>query len=235
MARTPAAGSAVLTRKRQHEDGDGGGGFTSAGMLAALEEAWAAIRDRHPEVPAVVLIVGSGSPATPSGVMRWGHFTTAQWQHGTTVLPEVLVSGEGLARTVDEVLATLLHEAAHGIATVRNVQDTSRQGRWHNKRFAAIATELGLLVEQAPKIGWSVTTLGPGLLDTYRPVLDRLDAAIKAYRHPTFFGLAKEPSRNGVVLVCTCDRKIRTSTTVAAQGPIRCGVCDDLFVEQNTS
>jgi hypothetical protein len=29
------------------------------------------------------------------------------------------------------VLGTLLHEAAHGLAQARSIQDTSRQGRYH--------------------------------------------------------------------------------------------------------
>jgi hypothetical protein len=30
-------------------------------MVAALEAAWAAIRARHPEVPAAVIVLGAGS------------------------------------------------------------------------------------------------------------------------------------------------------------------------------
>ncbi|WP_238487764.1 tyrosine-type recombinase/integrase [Actinoplanes flavus] len=67
--------------------------------------------------------------------MKWGHFASLRWQHGDRQLPEVLVSGEGLKRSPAEILVTLLHEAAHGLADVRGIQDTSRQGRWHNKKF----------------------------------------------------------------------------------------------------
>jgi hypothetical protein len=210
-------------------------GFSSAGMVAALEQAWAAIQDRHGEVPSVVIVVGSGSPAKPSGQMTWGHYVEAQWRHEANVLPEVLIAGEGLAHTVDEVLATLLHEAAHGIASARRVQDTSRQGRWHNKRYKAIAEDLGLAVNLDRRLGWSATTLGPGLIDVYRDVLDGLDAAIKAYRHANEYGAPKESSRNGLVLVCPCGRKIRASTTVVAQGRIICAVCDKPFAENNTT
>src|SRR5262245_54537499 len=101
--------SDALTRMRQNE-------FSAAGMVAALEAAWTAIQAQHDDVPPVVMVVGSGSPARASGAMKWGHFAASQWQHGTTVLSEVLVAGEGLASMVDEVLTTLLHEAAHGVA-----------------------------------------------------------------------------------------------------------------------
>jgi hypothetical protein len=38
----------------------------------------------------------------------------------------VLISGEGFQRGPVDVLGTLLHEAAHGLAYARQVQDTSR-------------------------------------------------------------------------------------------------------------
>lgn len=202
-------------------------------MVAALEQAWSEIRARHTDVPPAVIVVGSGSPSRPSMPMKLGHFVESQWQYGIDVLSEVLVSGEGLSRAVDEVLATLLHEAAHGVAFVRKVQDTSRQGRWHNRRFAQLASELGLVVEQSPKIGWSVTTLGPGTRRGYGDVVDVLYAALQAYRRPTTLGTSKASTRNGAVLVCTCGRKIRASTTVAAQGPIVCGVCNDVFLAED--
>src|SRR5438045_1195970 len=81
-------------------------GFTSAGLIAALEYAWAAIRAHHPEVPAAVIIVGSGSPAKASQSLKYGHFDGLRWQHGDDRLPEVLVSGEGLTRAPAEVFTT---------------------------------------------------------------------------------------------------------------------------------
>ena len=76
-------------------------------------------------------------------------------------LAEVFVGGEGLARGPADVLATLLHEAAHALAHVRGVKDTSRQGRWHDAKFKALAEEVGISVEKDARIGWSPTTL-PG-------------------------------------------------------------------------
>jgi hypothetical protein len=86
--------------------------FTTAGLLTALESAWAAIRARHPDFPDAVLIVGSGSPAKGSQSLKWGHFATLRWQHGDTQLPEVLVSGGGLKRTPHEVMVTVTAKEA---------------------------------------------------------------------------------------------------------------------------
>jgi hypothetical protein len=205
--------------------------FTTAGLLAALEQCWAAIRDRHPEVPAVVLVVASGSPARASQNLKWGHFATSRWQRGDARLPEVLVSGEGLSRTPGEILTTLLHEAAHGLADARHIEDTSRQGRWHNKHFAAHAQEMGLTPSKDPKIGWSPCTLRPETADHYAAQLDRLTAALGAYRHAELIATkTRTNNNNGVSAECGCARKVRVSRAVYEAGPILCGLCDTRFV-----
>jgi len=100
------------------------GGPISAPMVAALEGAWAAIRELHPEVPAAVIVLGAGSLGTAGG-LRLGHFAAMRWNHPEKAptteptemvrLPEVFVGGEGLVRGPAAVLGTLLHEAAMGL------------------------------------------------------------------------------------------------------------------------
>jgi hypothetical protein len=114
-------------------------------MVAALEGAWAAIRARHPEVPAAVIVLGAGSIGTAGGLrlgriaaMRWSQpeHTDAEPVEGeqdltapppSVRLPEVFVGGEGLARGPAPVLGTLLHEAAHAWLTC--VGSRTRAGR----------------------------------------------------------------------------------------------------------
>ena len=129
------------------------------------------------------------------------------------------------------MLTTLLHEAAHGLAEVRGIQDTSRQGRWHNKRFAVLAGELGLMATKDERIGWSPCTLRPDTADHYAAVLADLGAAMRAFRHIDEPGGSTRTTttNNGQNLTCACPRKIRTTTAVAEAGPILCGVCDTPF------
>jgi hypothetical protein len=63
-------------------------------------------------------------------------------------LSEVFITADGLAGSATEVLGTLVHEASHAIAFQRGIKDTSRQGRYHNKRFKALAEEVGLAVRR---------------------------------------------------------------------------------------
>jgi hypothetical protein len=80
------------------------------------------------------------------------------------------------------VLGTLLHEAAHGLAGVRGVRDTSRGGRYHNRRYRSLAQELGLEVQETPPIGWSATTVSDATAEDYRQVLNELADALILWR-----------------------------------------------------
>ncbi|GAB3823884.1 hypothetical protein GCM10027610_001390 [Dactylosporangium cerinum] len=210
--------------------------FSTATLVATLESAWAAIRRQHPEVPAVVIVVGDGSPKKPNENLRYGHFAHARWQAGDTRLPEVMVSGEGLSRDAAAVFTTLLHEAAHGLAAVRDIQDTSRQGRWHNKQFAKLAAELGMTTTKDDKLGFSPCTLTDIARQRYAPSINALNTAIGAFRHRNEFGEGKTRTNNnnGVSCECECPRKLRVSVAVFEAGGIFCPVCDAWFLPEDT-
>jgi hypothetical protein len=196
-------------------------------LVAALDRTWTTIRARHPDVPEVVITLGAGSAG--GGPLTLGHFADGRWQRGPgDPLPELFVAGEGLARGPAKVLATLLHEGAHGAAATRKIQDTSRQGRWHNARYRAIAAELGLDVAQAPGIGWSDTTLPTATAARYAAELDDLAAALVAWRHPEHRA-GRAGSNNGTAARCPCGRRIRVAESVLAVGPITCGLCHGEF------
>lgn len=214
-----------------------------AALVAAFETVWAAIQARHPEVPDVVMIMGSGRK-TAASTLKYGHFHGDVW-HGRDpeqadadalpTLPEVFVGGEGMARPPWEVVGTLIHEAAHGLAHVREIKDTSRQGRWHNAKFKALAEELGIEVEKDPKIGWSVTTIPERTIRIYEDEIDALGLVLVRYRDARSDG--PKARKKVPPLTCTCDddRKIRASKKVLALGPIVCGICGQQFQARETT
>jgi hypothetical protein len=193
-----------------------------------MERAWTAIRARHREVPEVVVVLGAGSEAR-RGLFKLGHFAAARWQVADQRRPEVLISGEGLQRGARDVLGTLLHEAAHGLADARSVKDTSRQGRYHNRRYARLAGEVGLDVTCDKATGWSQTTVPDQLAAVYAGVLADLAAALVLWRYaeqqlPTSTG-----SRNLLACQCPCGRKLRVAKQTLEQAPIWCGTCEQPF------
>ena len=161
---------------------DDAGADFSPRLVTALGTTWAAIRARHPDVPPVVITLGAGSVGQAAGELKLGHFAAARWEHPDGVLAELFVGGEGLRRGGREVLATLLHEAAHGVASTRRVQDVSRGGRYHNARYAALARELGLAVARTGSIGWSDTAVPDATAAAYAAELAALGGALTAWR-----------------------------------------------------
>lgn len=156
-------------------------------IITALEGAWAAIRAEHPEVPRVVMITGTGRDGR--GSLRWGHFGADFWTVETGEkkgrAPELFAGGELLSLGGRRTMQTLLHEAAHAVAHVRKVKDTSSAGRYHNGRFAKIAEEMGLNAptQPAPVIGFSDCHIIDATAARYAAAIETLDAARLPYVH----------------------------------------------------
>jgi hypothetical protein len=206
------------------------GGVTS-GIVLALEGAWEAIRARHPEVPDVVVTFGAGSSGADRGFLTLGHFAAARWQRRGDMLSELFVGGEGLAAGAVEVLGTLLHEAAHGVALSRSIADTSRQGRYHNRRYRALASELELDVKAVGSIGWSGTSVPASTAAAYAAEVERLGDALVVWRHREAGARGGRGTGGGgrVVAECGCGRRVWVAPSVLELGAIACGVCGEEF------
>jgi hypothetical protein len=195
-------------------------------LVAALEHAWQAIRHQHPRVPEAVLVVASGAAGKR---LALGHFAPHRWQVHGTDRHEVLVGGEGLQRGPVDVLGTLLHEAAHGLAQARGIADTSRQGRYHNRRYATLARELGLDVTIQAPIGWSATSVPEPTAGCYARQLEELQTALVLWRRLETPATAGTRSRNLLACRCPCGRTLRAARTTLAEAPILCGACAQPF------
>ncbi len=204
----------------------------SAAFVTAIEAAWSSIQKHNTDVPEVIVTIGGGSG---TGGLKLGHFAADRWVNGEQNIHELFVGGEGLQRGGRGVMGTLLHEAAHGAARERGVKDTSRQGRYHNKRFQSIGEEFGLTLEHDSKIGWSVTSVPDATATKYKLDIARLDKVLVAYRLADISGLqgGRTSNNNGASAICSCGRKIRVSNTVFELGEIVCGVCSTPFQKES--
>lgn len=72
---------------------------------------------------------------------------------------EINICAEHLARPFEQVAETLLHEMVHLYNLQIGVQDTSRGGTYHNKKYKEAAEQHGLTVEKDAKYGWTKTSL----------------------------------------------------------------------------
>jgi hypothetical protein len=191
-------------------------------------------RDRREpsDLPPAAIIGGQGSGRRGGGLIL-GHFAADRWQRAGappgSYVHEVLIGGEGLQRSAADVLATLLHESAHAIARVREIADTSRQGRYHNARFKALAEELGLTVERDPTIGWSLTTLPQPTAERYATTIRALQRAITLHRRNEPSATGDAGGTNLAPADCGCPRRIRVAPGTLAAGPIVCAICSQPF------
>ena len=96
----------------------------------------------------------------------YGHVTVAKaWQRGDTTRHELNIGAGTLARPIENVVATTLHECVHLWNLQNGIHDCSRGNTYLNRRFKAAAEAHGLIVEHSDKYGWSHTSPSDELLD----------------------------------------------------------------------
>ena len=97
----------------------------------------------------------------------YGHFSLRDdtWVSKLGGTHEINIGAGTLARPIEEVAATLLHEMVHYFNYENGVQDCSRGNTYHNKRFKVAAESHGLIVAHHEKYGWSITSPSDALLD----------------------------------------------------------------------
>jgi curved DNA-binding protein CbpA len=215
----------------QNGSANGDGSQAASRILKTLEDTWLEIRRWHPDIPAAVIIIASG---TDGKHPRWGHHAPGRWNVAGQQYAEIMISGEGLRRSASDVLGTLLHEAAHALAHARGIKDTSRQVRYHNKHFKTLAEQLGLIVEHDPRIGWSASTITDVTQIAYARQLADLTQAMTLWRHSeTATSPTTRRTSNFIAAVCSCGRSIRVAASTLAEAPITCQACDGDFQAKN--
>lgn len=138
---------------------------------------------------------------------------------------EINLCAEHLARPFTEVCATLLHEMVHLWNLQNEVQDTSRGGTYHNKKFKQVAEEHGLIIEQHPKYGWTITTLN----DEAKTFIDGMnEKGFDIYRSklPKFKAASSSSSRK---YICPCCGLIIRATK---EVHVICADCNCEFEEE---
>lgn len=97
----------------------------------------------------------------------YGHFSLREdtWISKNGATHEINIGAGTLARPIEEIAATLLHEMVHYFNYECGVQDCSRGNTYHNRRFKEAAESHGLCVSHSDKYGWSHTSPSDTLLE----------------------------------------------------------------------
>lgn len=101
-----------------------------------------------------------------STIGAYGHVSVQKvWHNEETATHELNLSADYLNRPIENIVATLIHEACHLYAMQNHIKDTSNHGIYHNKRFKALAETRDLKISRHEKYGWTITEPTEKLLD----------------------------------------------------------------------
>ena len=110
------------------------------------------------ELPTPIITVQS-KPGT------MGHCSVSKiWQRKDDKTYELNIAAEVLNYPIEETCDTFLHEMVHLYCREHDIKEVSRGGKYHNKRFKAIAEEHGLTCVPCGQYGWN-TTPGDNLVE----------------------------------------------------------------------
>lgn len=235
-------------------------------MLALLHDIVVeAARRRQEELPGLVETLQDDVVLTTGGASRpaYGWFAERAWRYGNRHVHELFLNADrrvphpGASRAED-VLVTLLHEACHVWAQANGVKDTSRDGRYHNRRFTEVALAIGLAVERHPVIGHQTPGLASWARADYSDLLRELGRGLVLVREPRLAestGSQPDPDEddedNGtsgsagpaassskyVFASCRCHAGRHRPVTIRVAkgswqpGIIRCAACQEPFTE----
>ena len=136
--------------------------------VQCLERVYQRARELTPDLPANVSFTIKQSGRKGRSIVL-GHFLRGAFDNGTTCSPEdavheINISGDCLSRGPLQVLQTVLHEAVHALCAVRGIKETTRQNRYHNKKFVQVAEELSLTYDDPQNYRITINKQGEEVL-----------------------------------------------------------------------
>lgn len=96
----------------------------------------------------------------------YGHVTVAKtWRKGQEMRHELNIAADWLDRPIEQVVATMIHEMVHLYNIQQGIQDCSRGGTYHNKKFRDEAERHMIRVDKDDRYGWTITSPTDELLE----------------------------------------------------------------------
>jgi hypothetical protein len=166
------------------------------------------------------------SPDTTKGAYGWCTAWKAWKDHeDSDGYYEINMCAEHLNRPFEETCGTLIHEMVHLLNLQNEIQDTSRSGMYHNKKFKQVAEQHGLTVEKNEKYGWCITKPNDEAAE-YIHSLDEEAFKLRRTKIPKIMTSSSSSSRKYVCPGC--------GTIIRATKEVRviCSDCDIEFEEE---
>jgi hypothetical protein len=89
----------------------------------------------------------------------YGHVSILKiWKAGEEAKRQLNIGAGTINRPIEEIVSTMLHEMVHIYCMDNKIQDTSRNGAYHNKKFRDEAEKRDLTIAHHNTYGWTITT-----------------------------------------------------------------------------
>lgn len=144
---------------------------------------------------------------------------------------EINICAENTNLIILDIAEIMLHEMVHYYASLNGIQDTSRKGTFHNKKYKELAEKYGLEVTHSKKYGYAETKLNP---DT-KKLFESFGFTQEAFLHSRIAVNENNITKKSgsIKHVCpVCGNKARTTK----EFPLVCGGCNEpMEIEENES
>lgn len=169
-------------------------------------------------------------PDTKTNSLTYGWASSNRWSNGKETIHELNITANSLKRPFNEIWVTLVHELIHIYAFCEGDMSgaTSRQGRYHGKKFKELCDKFFLLTEKNEAIGYitphqKLTKEQQQLLKDFKATCKiNLRDLFKYERQMTFKETTPKPSKNSKYCCPMCGMEFTTKKGLA----LICGICE---------
>ena len=152
-------------------------------------------------------------------------FKRQDTEQDTKPLNSIVLSSHTLQENPYE---TLTHETAHYYNFINGIQDTSKNGKYHNKKFKTQAEKMLLEVEKDKQRGFAYTTETTAFKEMLKDFMPSQNAFL-------IFQNTQEkeikPKSRLLLFECSCESKIRTARNQDKPLKAVCSYCNTEFKE----
>lgn len=174
-------------------------------------------------------------PDTKANSLTYGWASSNRWTNGKETIHELNITANSLKRPFNEIWVTLVHELIHIYAydTGDVTMATSRQGRYHGKKFKELCDKFYLITEKNEAIGYitphqKLTKEQQELLKDFKASCKiNLKDLFKYERQMSFKETKPKPSNNSKYVCAECGIEFTAKKGLL----LICGECGEAFEE----
>ncbi len=124
---------------------------------------------------------------------------------------EINICSQYISRPFDQVAATVLHELVHLYARHKKIQDTAKNGKYHNRKYKELAERFGLKVKNLGSYrGWAKTSLTEESLALLEQFGNRNIQLLCDRRSERKKTAVKKPPAPTKTYTCSCGQTVRS-------------------------